>query len=112
MEERYGRNMPLTDVAIAKRTLRRRIAGVLTHEDESSPTGEDTLRPSNRGVEGVTEDNVYLFPTGMSAIWHAHQLCLNAFPPAMSVSFGYVVIDFFPSLVLILLFLVFLIPIR
>jgi cystathionine gamma-synthase len=22
----------------------------------------------------VTEDDVYLYPTGMSAIWHAHQI--------------------------------------
>jgi cystathionine gamma-synthase len=90
LEERYGRNMPLTDAAIAKRTLRRRIAGVLTHEGDSSPTGTDALQPSTRGVEGVTEDNVYLYPTGMSAIWNAHQLCLKAFPPENSVCFGYV----------------------
>ena len=23
----------------------------------------------------VTEDDVYLYPGGMSAIWHAHNLC-------------------------------------
>ncbi|KAF8521026.1 PLP-dependent transferase [Gautieria morchelliformis] len=89
MEERYGRNMPLTAAWVAKRTLRRRIAGVLAREDESSPTGDDELQPSTRGVEGVTEDDVYLFPTGMAAIWNAHQLCLNTFPPATSVCFGF-----------------------
>lgn len=92
LEERYGRNMPLTDATVAKRTLRRRIAGVLAHEEKSFPTGDDELRQSTRGVEGVTEENVYLFPTGMSAIWSAHQLCLNAFPPALSVCFGYVIV--------------------
>lgn len=91
LEERYGRNMPLTDAAIAKRTLRRRIAGVLTHQEDSSPTGTDALRPSTRGVEGVTEDNVYLYPSGMTAIWNAHQLCLNAFSPEKSVCFGCVI---------------------
>jgi cystathionine gamma-synthase len=88
MEERYGRNMPLSAAIIAKRTLRRRIAGVLAHEEDSSPVGKDELRPSTRGVEGVTEDEVYLFPTGMSAIWSAHRLCLNALPPTKSVCFG------------------------
>lgn len=88
VEERYGRNMALSGATVAKRTLRRRIAGVLAREEEASSIGNDGLQPSTRGVEGVTEDEVYLFPTGMSAIWNAHQLCLNALPPTKSVCFG------------------------
>lgn len=90
LEERYGRNMPISDAVDAKRTLRRRIAGVLAQEDgtPSSPASQ-VLHPSLRG-ENVTEQDVYLFPTGMSAIWAAHQLCLAALPPGKSVCFGYV----------------------
>ncbi|TBU43878.1 PLP-dependent transferase [Dichomitus squalens] len=93
LEERYGRNMPLSSAAAAKRALRRRIAGVLvrdTPSDWSTAGGQEAqLGPSTRGVEGVTEDDVFLYATGMSAIWSAHQLALGARPVAKSVCFGF-----------------------
>ena len=98
LEERYGRNMPLSHGAIAKRTLRRRIAGVLIHDPDDSlqnfpskhgGTSAEEVGWSSRGVRSLTEDDVYLFPTGMSAIWTAHQLVLRTMPPATkSVCFG------------------------
>jgi cystathionine gamma-synthase len=30
------------------------------------------------GKKAVTEDDVYLYPCGMSAIWHAHDICRKA----------------------------------
>ncbi|KAI0353912.1 PLP-dependent transferase [Trametes cingulata] len=93
LEERYGRNMPLESAAAAKRAMRRRIAGVLvrdTPNDWSTAGGHEAeLGPSTRGVEGVTEEDVYLYPTGMSAIWSAHQLALGVRPTAKSVCFGF-----------------------
>lgn len=101
LEERYGRNLPLGYAAAAKRALRRRIAGVLVHDQDGcsdaldstqKPLGgsdEAVLGPSSRGVEGITEDDVYLFPTGMTAIWSAHQLALNNRPVRKSVCFGF-----------------------
>ncbi|EIW78262.1 PLP-dependent transferase [Coniophora puteana RWD-64-598 SS2] len=109
LEERYGRNLPLSSAPHAKRALRRRIAGVLLHDDSPSPAPSDAddaigqagaeeplapLGPSSRGVPGVTEHDVFLFPTGMSAIWSAHQLALGAAPAgvresAKSVCFGF-----------------------
>ena len=99
LEERYGRNMPLGYAAAVKRALRRRIAGVLVHEahetcsdPQQHPTAgrDDTeLGPSSRGVEGVTEDDVYLFPTGMTAIWWAHHLALLTRSETKSVCFGF-----------------------
>ncbi|KAI0659897.1 PLP-dependent transferase [Cubamyces menziesii] len=93
LEERYGRNMPLGAAAAAKRAMRRRIAGVLVRDapnDWSIAGGNDAeLGPSTRGVEGVTEDDVFLYATGMSAIWSAHQLALGVRPPATSVCFGF-----------------------
>jgi len=47
-------------------------------------------------VTDVTENDVYLFPTGMSAIWNAHHLALSSMtrPTAKSVCFGYAVYIF------------------
>ena len=91
VEERYGRNMPLESAAAAKRALRRRIAGVLvrdTPNDWSTAGRKDIeLGPSTRG-QGVTENDVFLYSTGMAAIWSAHQLALGARPAAKSVCFG------------------------
>ncbi|EJD51133.1 PLP-dependent transferase [Auricularia subglabra TFB-10046 SS5] len=98
IEERYGRNLPASAADNAKRALRRRIAGVLV-QDRSSIDDPDVVAllaseatqavvPSIRGA-GVTEDDVFLLPTGMSAIWTAHQLALATRPLAKSVCFGF-----------------------
>ncbi|KAG9124790.1 hypothetical protein FRC07_010221 [Ceratobasidium sp. 392] len=86
VEERYGRNLPRASAALAKMALRRRIAGVLV--DDSPPAETPEPGASKRGVD-VTEDDVYLFPTGMSAIWSSHQLALAARPQHKSVCFGF-----------------------
>jgi cystathionine gamma-synthase len=103
LEERYGRNLPVGSAAAAKHAMRRRIAGVLVRDspDDCSgipcPGSEDAeIGPSSRGVTDVTENDVYLFPTGMSAIWNAHHLALSSMtrPAAKSVCFGYAVYIF------------------
>ena len=91
LEERYGRNLSHDAVAFAKRALRRRIAGVLLRDgpadwDAVGSTSSE-LQPSTRGL-GVTEDDVYLYPTGMAAIWNAHQMISAMRPTAKSVAFG------------------------
>ncbi|KAI5118022.1 hypothetical protein M0805_004887 [Coniferiporia weirii] len=45
--------------------------------------------PDANGKHFVTEDHVYLYPTGMSAIWHAHQLSLTFKPNCKSICFGF-----------------------
>ncbi|KAK7043860.1 Cystathionine gamma-synthase [Paramarasmius palmivorus] len=78
LEERYGRNLPIASAETAKRALRRRIAGTLVTEDVEELT------------QGrVSENDVYLFPSGMNAIWSAHQLALGVKPEAKSVCFGF-----------------------
>ncbi|KZS87275.1 PLP-dependent transferase [Sistotremastrum niveocremeum HHB9708] len=93
LEERYGRNLPAMSADIAKRTLRRRIAGVLVRDPyDSLRPGEgcsEQTGPSVRGIENVSEDDVFLYPSGMSAIWNAHQLALSVMPSAKSVCFGF-----------------------
>ncbi|KIP04742.1 hypothetical protein PHLGIDRAFT_31228 [Phlebiopsis gigantea 11061_1 CR5-6] len=93
LEERYGRNLPVAAANFAKRAMRRRIAGVLVHDAPSdwSQAGEHdaAVGPSTRGVKEVSEDDVFLYSTGMAAIWSAHQLALNTRPLAKSVCFGF-----------------------
>ncbi|KAN0061412.1 Cystathionine gamma-synthase [Thecaphora frezii] len=82
VEERYGRNLPKGSAAQAKQALRRRIAGTLL-SDRGEPEGAEAA-PSNATGEtsrtgtGVTEEHVYLYPTGMASIFHAHQLAMHA----------------------------------
>lgn len=96
LEERYGRNLPISAGSYAKRAIRRRIARVLVRDNwEDCPYGpcagahDVEVGPSHRGVKDVTEDDVYLFSSGMSAIWTSHQLVQGARPPAKSVCFGF-----------------------
>lgn len=86
LEQRYGRNLDVSAVKQAKRAMRRRIAGVLVR-DESAANGEVEVAQSVRGT-AVSEDDVFLFSTGMSAIWTAHQLALDALGAKKSVCFG------------------------
>lgn len=92
LEERYGRNLPVAAAAAAKRAMRRRIAGVLVsddHPDVHAGSNDVEIGPSSRGVSDVSEDDVFLFPTGMASIWAAHQLALGVRPVAKSVCFGF-----------------------
>lgn len=120
VEERYGRNLARSFGALAKTALRKRIAGVL-HSDDAAPTPDGNAvriedlslsveeadlrkvaapraRQSDRGVGDLTEDDVYLYSTGMSAIFHAHQLLLRRAeslgrPIGKSICFGFPYID-------------------
>ncbi|KAI0320591.1 PLP-dependent transferase [Amylostereum chailletii] len=84
LEERYGRNLNVCAVSEAKRALRRRIAGVLVRDDK----GEVEVGVSVRGV-AVQESDVYLYPTGMSTIWSAHQVALSTLGERKSICFGF-----------------------
>ncbi|KAF9933173.1 hypothetical protein FBU30_006339 [Linnemannia zychae] len=80
VEERYGRNLDLSFAPKAKVALRRRIATQVAHHAGSNWAGAG---------EYVTEDDVYLYPTGMSAIYNAHRLAMTLFPTRKSVCFGF-----------------------
>ncbi|KAJ9128226.1 hypothetical protein QFC24_000518 [Naganishia onofrii] len=104
LEERYGRNLPLSSSKLAKTALRRRIAGVLLPEEKAASSGAGAEDQVPRGIGGglqggkhvkpLTEDEVYLYPTGMSAIWHSHQLAMywktkKQVPVGKSICFGF-----------------------
>lgn len=61
--EYYLQNQPLPDASLAKDAIRKRFAGIIDEEGRNI-----------RGIPKVSQTDVYLFPTGMSAVWNAHQL--------------------------------------
>ncbi|GAA6022355.1 hypothetical protein JCM11491_003232 [Sporobolomyces phaffii] len=98
VEERYGRNLDLSLAPLAKLAMRRRIAGVLAEQPGEAIAVEDIHNArgaeSTRGVHGLTEDDVWLYPCGMNAIFHAHQLVMGTReaqgkPVGKSVCFGF-----------------------
>ncbi|WFD34831.1 cystathionine gamma-synthase [Malassezia cuniculi] len=75
VEERFGRNLPFEQASLAKCALRRRIAGTLL----SSGGLEDALGSAPVASVrhgGISEDDVYLFATGMASIYSAHQVAM------------------------------------
>ncbi|KNF05151.1 hypothetical protein PSTG_01778 [Puccinia striiformis f. sp. tritici PST-78] len=80
VEERYGRNLPIQHVQGAKLALRRRIADILV-ENPSSASELDpaviNLKASERGTGQLNESDIYLYPTGMSSIFYAHQVSMS-----------------------------------
>lgn len=88
VEERFGRNLDLAFVDSAKLAIRRRIAGCLKTNAEL----KDALELPNedgRVIQGFAENDVYLYPTGMSAIFNTHRLLMVALGPNRSVCYGY-----------------------
>lgn len=101
LEERYGRNLPVNFANDAKVALRRRIAGVLTGEEgdvldlvnkgSSIDLDEQRRVKGDRGIKGLSEEDVYLYPCGMSAIYHAHQISMILGDESLqSICFGYI----------------------
>ncbi|KAL2441461.1 Cystathionine gamma-synthase [Exophiala dermatitidis] len=99
VEERFGRNLNVKLAAQAKLAIRRRIAGCLTDDSEL-----DQALARSRGADcsdrqrGLSEDDVYLYPCGMSSIFNMHRiLLLNAElkgqEPRKSICFGFPYID-------------------
>ncbi|OAA49522.1 cystathionine gamma-synthase [Metarhizium rileyi] len=89
LEERFGRNLDLIFVDRAKSAIRRRIAGFLVEDMDSLPM----MSSSSRGLRNLHEDDVYLFPAGMNAIFNAHRALLSARGQMKSVNFGFPYVD-------------------
>ncbi|KAG5457354.1 MAG: pyridoxal phosphate-dependent transferase, partial [Olpidium bornovanus] len=82
--ERYGRNVDVAAAAGAKLTLRRRIASALRGDRADGRDGG----VSNAVAPRVSEKDVFLFPSGMSAIYNIHRLLLKTRGERASVQFG------------------------
>ncbi|KAI2464497.1 PLP-dependent transferase [Annulohypoxylon bovei var. microspora] len=94
LEERYGRNLDVSLVPNAKSAIRRRIAGVLTTDLElDSTTAFPTMDSNARGISNFKEDDIYLVPCGMNAVFTTHQALLEAREPRKSINFGFPYVD-------------------
>lgn len=87
IEERFGRNLDATLADQAKLAVRRRIAGSLIANIDLHEALDS--EPSDARVAGLTEDHVYLFPTGMSSIFNMHQALLGCRRAMKSICFGF-----------------------
>lgn len=89
LEERFGRNLDMSLAANAKLAIRRRIAGALTADVELHEALKMTEAKSlMRYVQGFSEDDVYLYPTGMSAIFNIHRTMMTLRGGLKSVCYG------------------------
>ncbi|KAL8738917.1 MAG: hypothetical protein Q9181_000369 [Wetmoreana brouardii] len=94
VEERYGRNLDLSLVGKAKLAIRRRIAGALTANVDLDQTAEDAIPSTSiRQVPGISEDDVYLYPSGMSSIFNTHRIMMACRGKMRSICFGFPYID-------------------
>lgn len=89
VEERFGRNLDMSLATNAKLAIRRRIAGALTANVELGEALEMTESASpGRQVHGFSEDDVYLYPTGMSSIFNIHRVLMACLGELKSICFG------------------------
>lgn len=88
IEERFGRNLNSALAGQAKLAIRRRIAGSLTADVELHEALES--ESSGGRIAGITEDDVFLFPCGMSSIFNTHRNLLAARGESLkSICFGF-----------------------
>lgn len=99
VEERFGRNLDMSLAANAKLAIRRRIAGALTADVELHEALKMTdARALMRHVQGFSEDDVYLYPTGMSAIFNIHRTLMTFRGDMKSICYGLVLLQSEPAL--------------
>ncbi|KAH9880065.1 hypothetical protein J1614_002091 [Plenodomus biglobosus] len=94
VEERFGRNLDLSMTKNAKLAIRRRIAGSLTADvglSEALTMEKDTMM--TRQAANFSEDDVYLYPTGMSSIFNTHRNLLRIKGPLKAIVYGFPYID-------------------
>ncbi|KAG7097884.1 hypothetical protein E1B28_005197 [Marasmius oreades] len=75
-----------------KVVMRQRIAGLLNGGDGDQPASLLVEAP-DIGKRPIQPEDVFLYPSGMSAIWHAHQLTRTLFPNLKCAAFGFLYVD-------------------
>ena len=90
VEERFGRNLDVSLAGNAKLAIRRRIAGKLrANVDLSEALADAKEAEQHESERGVSENDVLLYPTGMSCIYNTHRTLMRARGPLKSIMFGY-----------------------
>ncbi|THH13187.1 hypothetical protein EW146_g7002 [Bondarzewia mesenterica] len=74
--------------ATAKMAIRLRIAHLLAYDVSADAAEDEAALPQRTGMP-VTENDVFLYGAGMTAIWSAHQLCIRSLGARKSVCFGF-----------------------
>ncbi|KIX07161.1 uncharacterized protein Z518_01814 [Rhinocladiella mackenziei CBS 650.93] len=98
VEERFGRNLNIKLASKAKLAIRRRISGCLI-DDSDLDQALANSPPNREGRQrGLSEDDVYLYPCGMSSIFNTHRILLanaasHGREPRKSICFGFPYID-------------------
>ncbi|KAG5987842.1 hypothetical protein E4U52_007170 [Claviceps spartinae] len=93
LEERFGRNLDLNLLERAQLAIRRRIAGSLTQDSDLQTHLSALVTLNSRGMQDLDENDVYLFPAGMNAIYNAHRALFAARGQMKSVNFGFPYVD-------------------
>ena len=98
VEERFGRNLNSKLAAKAKLAIRRRISGCLVDNSDLDQALANSPADCNKRQIGLSENDVYLYPTGMSAIFNTYRILradaeAKGQKPRKSVCFGFPYID-------------------
>lgn len=93
VEERFGRNLNLSLASRAKSAIRRRIAGAIAGDVDVADAHVPDMASNTRGLSNLREDDVYLFPAGMNAIFSAHRFLMAARGAQKSINFGFPYVD-------------------
>jgi cystathionine gamma-synthase len=93
LEERFGRNLDVSLVENAKSAIKRRMVGALAGEVDLNNASFPSMHLNARGISNLKEDDIYLFPCGMNAIFIAHQTLLRTRGPWKSIEFGFPYVD-------------------
>jgi cystathionine gamma-synthase len=88
IEERFGRNLDINLAASAKLAVRRRIAGSLVADVALEEAAQPSTHNSSLRMTGFSEDDVYLYPCGMNAIFNTHRTLMAARGSLKSICFG------------------------
>lgn len=89
IEQKFGRVLDLKFSTEAKRALKKRICGKIDETNHQISDNGESTRDKN-----LSEDDVYLYPTGMASIFNAHQAVLGVTKPAKkTVCFGFPYVD-------------------
>ncbi|KAF1810577.1 PLP-dependent transferase [Eremomyces bilateralis CBS 781.70] len=95
VEERFGRNLEMAFADNAKTAIRRRIAGGLTEDvDLAEAMRREKEESSIQRMPGLSEDDVYLYPCGMNAIFQTFRsLAIAKGKQLKSIEYGFPYID-------------------
>lgn len=98
VEERFGRNLNVKLAWQAKLAIRRRISGCLTDDSELEQALAKSPENCDGRQTGLSEDDVYLYPCGMSSIFNTHRILranaeAKGQEPRKSICFGFPYID-------------------